>query len=468
MSAQPKAFLQNGYPVQQGGPRSRMRSTNRKWTPRRMLPPGGSPPMDPPKPRVHPLRFGHGRSYIQASAMPGPAVSMRGLSRALRIGIPGAVFAFAAYEAYENWHDYRKRRVWTPPGWEWCVGPAEWCTPPDGTMIIGPRFETGGGCRIHACLSGQAYDEATFGVGVDSSYWSSVYQPTNPLKSAKKQIWGTMRRIEGTALGPNTITTALPEPVGARPWFSVPLPTTLAPAALPMPWPLIPYRPAPLSDYDTHTGYDTPEIGTSWPLEVPLSVDLAPLPMLIGVGNIVQTRDWAVELDVSPDVDARPEVKVHPDIPPRIEKPRQGEKERKVRHVGGPVAMGRRATFALAGAVGEAGDIVDSFWKALPKEIRREVARKYAVEITHNYARGITNGVDPLTGKPRRGLSTYRKVQAVYDNFDKVDMAKALEGIGQNAVEDFIIGKMSQTANQNLLSSGLWNSLVGPGFGLAL
>lgn len=130
--------------------------------------------------------------------------------------------------------------------------------------------------------------------------------------------------------------------------------------------------------------------------------------------------------------------------------------------LGGPVAMGRRATFALAGAVGEAGDIVDSFWKALPKEIRREVARKYSVEITNNYARGITNGVDPSTGKVRRGLSTYRKVQAVYDNFDKVDMVKALEGIGQNAVEDFIIGKMSQTANQNLLSSGLWNSPVGP------
>lgn len=465
MSAQPKAFLQNGYPVQQGGPRARPRPTNRKWPPRRMLPPGG-PPREPPKPRVHPLKYGHGRSYIQAAAMPRPAVTPRGFSRALRVGIPGAVFLFAAYEAFEAWHDYKKTRIFMPEGWEWCVGPAALCVPPNGQTIIGPRFEKSGGCKIKPCLSGQAYAENTFGRATASSYYSSVYQPENPLLSPKKQIWGTARRISGSQLGPMVIQTALPETQGARPWFSVPLPLTLAPKALPMPYTLIPYRPDPWSDFDTHTGYEIPPAPEAWPLEVPITVDLAPIPMTLGIGTITQTADWAVEIDVQPE--REPVRQIHPDIPTRIEKPRVGENEGKVRHVGRAVGMSRRATVALAGAVGEVGDLVDSFWKALPNEIRRDVARKYSQELTDNYARGWANGVDASTGKKRRGLSTYRKVQAVYDNFDKVDLVKALEGIGQNAVEDFVIGKMSQTANQHLLSSGFWHSAVGPGFGLAL
>jgi len=106
--------------------------------------------------------------------------------------------------------------------------------------------------------------------------------------------------------------------------------------------------------------------------------------------------------------------------------PGRGEKERKYRAKGIVLKL-----LQGANAIGEMGDLVDSFYKALPREAK----------IKYKDTPYLAKSVTPL-----------QKAQAVYDNFDLIDDKEALTNLFTNQIEDALFGTAGQNIRRNQLS----------------
>ena len=107
----------------------------------------------------------------------------------------------------------------------------------------------------------------------------------------------------------------------------------------------------------------------------------------------------------------------HPRQPPT-----KKTKERKVK------SRGLRAFDIIS----EAGDAIDCFYKALPKNVRKKWDKKQsrASKMGENFGQYGFGGAD-------------YKTPALYHNWDKVDLAAALQCLVTNEIEDRIIGKIA-------------------------
>lgn len=91
----------------------------------------------------------------------------------------------------------------------------------------------------------------------------------------------------------------------------------------------------------------------------------------------------------------------------------------------------------------ESADLVDSFYKALPKNI---LGKDW-------HANG------------KRTPSYKNKLRTLYRHWDKIDPVKAIQNIAQNQLEDWAIGKASSKATKGLLKSGTNDILPGSKLG---
>lgn len=105
------------------------------------------------------------------------------------------------------------------------------------------------------------------------------------------------------------------------------------------------------------------------------------------------------------------------------QKPGPGVKERK-----GKMRTAADLAGDVLGGFSEFGDLVDSFYDALPKQYK---AKSY------------------YKGKRIRP-SWKKRWNALYQNFDKVDMNEALNNVVKNEVQDQLIGRASSKANKFL------------------
>ena len=156
--------------------------------------------------------------------------------------------------------------------------------------------------------------------------------------------------------------------------------TPIAPGPAPGTRPGPPPRPAPVP---------TPQPGPG----------TVPAPGTGGCGSVV--RSWPT----------------HPRQPPK-----KNQKERKVKSRG----------LRLFDIISEAGDAIDCFYKALPKATRNKWDKKQS-----RYSKMAEN-----VGQFGLGGADY-KSQALYHNWDAVDLGAALQCLVTNEIEDRIIGKIA-------------------------
>lgn len=123
--------------------------------------------------------------------------------------------------------------------------------------------------------------------------------------------------------------------------------------------------------------------------------------------------------------------------------PREKEKEVKPKSNVHP----RSFIGLLYGAVTEGIELIDALYDGLPSKLRYD-----------DWVR---------KGRPEHGLSPDQKLQLVYDNLHKIDVAAALQNLVENYLEDFAIGKLSQAQIKALQKNPFWIRPVGPGTGLA-
>lgn len=105
--------------------------------------------------------------------------------------------------------------------------------------------------------------------------------------------------------------------------------------------------------------------------------------------------------------------------------PRKGEREKKGTLLKGPA-------WELAGAamnaVTESADFVDAVFGALPQKLRSELWRK--------------NGKHPLSYK--------KKLQALWDYYNQIDIPTAVKNVILNQLQDMIIGKINNAGTKAL------------------
>lgn len=99
----------------------------------------------------------------------------------------------------------------------------------------------------------------------------------------------------------------------------------------------------------------------------------------------------------------------------------------------------------LFGKLTEGVDFVESFWDALPWEVRRR-----------------------WIGRPRR---VQDKLRDLYNHWDKVDMQAALKNLAYNEVMDLVIGRSSRALHDRYFRAwddlGITPPAVGPTYGQA-
>lgn len=145
---------------------------------------------------------------------------------------------------------------------------------------------------------------------------------------------------------------------------------------------------------------------------------------------------------VPPVVDGAPEVIVRPIDPRRdFHPPRRREKERKMMLSPSPSSPIMRGISAVT----EGMDVTDSWYLALPEDIRNDAFRK--------------NGgfMDPLD-----------KWRAIYENWDKLDddyFRRAFENMAKDAAEDAAYGKADKYVQDQQRKAGWKGRPVGTGSG---
>jgi len=201
-----------------------------------------------------------------------------------------------------------------------------------------------------------------------------------------------------------------------------PYPGVPYPHPTPIPWVAPQAEPVPLAPLPAPV-----------PVPVPLAPYRLPYPTPYGRGGALGPRvggavPWGVDAVAGYHPDGRPSGSpvIRPAPVPRAP-PRPPVKEQKLNAPAGRVA---NALARLAGAASEANDFVGALWGALPP--------RYQTPATGPRQFGRAWGDRPFR----------RKWRDVYDNWDKINWAKALENLAVNEVEDRIVGRALGAANR--------------------
>ena len=235
-----------------------------------------------------------------------------------------------------------------------------------------------------------------------------------------------------------------------RPWMP-PGDAGVAPGPLPAPAPwLSPHRqwdPNVSPHEQTDPGkkpfpwpetYPLPNVPAPWPGWVPLPIGPAPLPapMPDSPGNPGTSSKPRPERE--PDSVVIEQTAGQPVSPPRLgrhvrQRPPKGTKEKKItiRNTSPLFAF----LFDQFGKVTEVMDLVDSFWKALPKE----------------YRGGSWYDAKAKRWKPRANIQ--ERAMLVYRHWDKVDLAQAIQNVISDNLQDRAIGQANRQTIKNLRES---------------
>lgn len=276
--------------------------------------------------------------------------------------------------------------------------------------------------------------------------------------------------------------------------------------------------PAPAYDLPPVPALEPYKVPPLYPAGVPAPVPFSAVPRIPanpnapgGTGRVggyrppprtVVPGGWPINPDASPRPPTRPNELPSESInldgvavprlnprPHRIDPPKRGEKERKFVAKDGFT----NAVMKVIGYVGEIGDAIDAFYEALPVSLK--LRRKYISEDKwgpyvkefvldrkptwqavdgkrgFQYGRVITD----KAGKRwyLKPLTHAEKGAQVYKYFDKLDykyMARALENLSANEVQDRLFGESSGRLNRSLRKSRRYGYDSGRGlqWGVAL
>lgn len=128
--------------------------------------------------------------------------------------------------------------------------------------------------------------------------------------------------------------------------------------------------------------------------------------------------------------------------PPHVrQKPPRNTKEKKVR---GPVYL----FFAIADAISEAAEVVDALFEALPEDVQKRWYRDRKISGADKYRHPLIDqagqyGIDGADWK----------MQAVFHNFHKIDIEKAIKNIVANQIEDKLIGSLHRNLPRNFINA---------------
>lgn len=322
-----------------------------------------------------------------------------------------------------------------PYNYQWCAGPTPW------PILTGGRqwdrsayFTWDGACHVNFPLSGQVATNGQeiidhgqyYGIkfGRPVCYWWRNYTNT-PAVPYRGATVGAVVRV-GPALGaaqpmPYRPIVALNPP--RNPNIERWLPTLPDPFADPAPKP------------ELQVGYAEPLVGP----EGFANPDLPYQPdyqwsWQVGIG---------LDAPLAPSVD-NPVDHPEPPVPPvRREPPRRGENQRKV--ITKTKAIGI-ALYKALNAVSESAEVVDAVYDALPADVRKRWEKERFPDA--RWVRDKNTGKWERVGVERPGdnFGQYGidgadwKLQALYYNWHKVDVEKAIKNIIKNELSDRVIG----------------------------
>lgn len=145
-------------------------------------------------------------------------------------------------------------------------------------------------------------------------------------------------------------------------------------------------------------------------------------PGVIGGQEQVFNPDGSIDRGTSPNSWPKPSPESNPDP--------SKSKERKVRSKGAML-------FGILDTVSEASEVVNSFYDALPDDVRKKWDK-----IGKERRKGV-KGLADQAGQ--YGISNADwQLEALYHNWDKVDLIEALGNVAYNEVEDKVIGKANK------------------------
>lgn len=294
------------------------------------------------------------------------------------------------------------------------------------------------------CLTGQAQFRnsgslTVYGVpGANNVPWPDGKPlPTNYGSSKPARHWilwqnycigagcATTRSKELEHVGFNRPGTSPQRFYSGSPWWFPAQHLAVSPAvnphALPINAPVQQPKPMPYRSVPAMPVFDPYAPGTT-PLRGPLPV------------RAISPSPWRNGIVVRPNAPPSP-------APPHVRRPPvKGEKERK------PGRDVKRAIDPIVGPITEAVDAIDAVYDALPWSVRKQVYRKCR-------AGG---------GQPRECMTPQKKLKVIYDNAHRLDMAKVVENLAKNHLEDRVIGELSRRADKNLRDRG-WHDTFGRG-----
>lgn len=162
-------------------------------------------------------------------------------------------------------------------------------------------------------------------------------------------------------------------------------------------------------------------------------------------GGGTQGNIWTgTSVQVWPVPRTLPRTDAHAVSPP---KPRT--KEVKLRMTGAAMRAARVLRWILNTAT-ESADFIMSFWKAIPAKDRWRFVNDFKARHNGRYPK------------------LHEQAWFVYENWNKLDMEKAIRNLINNQMEDFVIGlkgRVSRDAVQGLAAAGVWRVPFGIGFG---
>ena len=369
------------------------------------------------------------------SPRPEPVKRIPNLARR-RIRIPGGVVGFIPDAA--NWADgffFPNPDANVPPrlpaNYVWCNGPTGFppIVPrpfPYGYWLGPPFFNDSGSCAIGLPLSGQSAAafvtwKQAFASSPATRYYRRLYKHSGAFN--RDYIAGTVQRV-GPAINP--------QPAPHRAWNGFP-------ATNPNQDRWLPTFPDPFADPkakpELQVGYAEPLVGP----EGFANPDLPYQPdyqwsWQIGVG---------LDAPLSPSVD-NPVDHPEPPLPPvKREPPRRGEKQRKVMTKTKAIGI---ALYKALDAVSESAEVVDAVYDALPADVRKRWEKERFPDA--RWVRDKNTGKWERVGVERPGdnFGQYGidgadwKLQALYYNWHKVDVEKAIKNIIKNELSDRVIG----------------------------
>jgi len=343
--------------------------------------------------------------------------------------VPWVNAALLAYSLYELWQYYRQASDLPVPGGDWTVTTTCLSGSPIGYMTHRSH------CAKNTIMFNDASQAWMNNADIGDKMSSFRNWNTSGSRQADLQLYEKVGD-NGTAsepapgLLPLPNPGVLPEPVVEPMDLPIGVPV---PVPAPMPFPAIPWaRPNPYRD-----PREQPQVGPGptptyrpgrivlprvapapWyipTVPVPATTPLPagqPVPGAVPTPAVIPINVPSLG-SVTTTLSPRSSFRRAPETSPihARKRPPSGVKERKVR-------INLRGALGVVGLVTESLDWLNALYDALPDEYKVKGKRSNQIE---------------------RG-------QAVFDHFDKIDIAKAIQNLLINHIEDKVIGKLSQKA----------------------